>query len=193
MIIDIAKGLLNGVVFYPSPNFDERPNQDIDLLVIHGISLPPGEFGTDCVKSFFLNQLNPALHPYFEEIGHIKVSAHLFITRTGEAIQFVPFNRRAWHAGASEFQGQTNCNDFSIGIELEGTDEIPYTIEQYQQLARITYLLMQAYPNIVPERIVGHCDIAPQRKTDPGCAFDWAYYKQLLTNLLVNKPKDLVA
>lgn len=147
------------------------------MIVVHGISLPPGEFGSKAVEDFFTGHLDSSLHPYFATIQTLKVSSHLFIKRTGEIIQFVPFNRRAWHAGESSFQGRTRCNDFSIGIELEGTDTTPYEIKQYEQLVRVIRILMQAYPAITADRIVGHVDIAPGRKTDPGPYFDWNYLK----------------
>ena len=175
-------GLVHGVnQFIPSPNFNERPvDTEVDLLVIHGISLPPGEFGGPFITALFTNTLDPKLHPYFQDIADLRVSSHLLIRRTGEIIQYVPFIRRAWHAGVSEFQGRNRCNDFSIGIELEGTDTTPYEEAQYQQLAKITKVICQAYPAITLERIVGHSDIAPIRKTDPGPAFNWAYYRELL-------------
>jgi len=172
--INIDTGLLNDVLFIPSPNFDERPLLGlIDLLIIHGISLPPGKFGGNAIVELFTNTLDPKVDPYFADVANLKVASHLLIRRTGEIIQFVPFNKRAWHAGVSEFQGRSNCNDFSIGIELEGTDEIPYEDIQYQQLAEVTRCLMQTYPAITKERIVGHSDVAPGRKTDPGVVFDW--------------------
>ncbi|MDR2213593.1 MAG: 1,6-anhydro-N-acetylmuramyl-L-alanine amidase AmpD [Pseudomonadales bacterium] len=158
----------------PSPNCDARPDPaDISLLVIHGISLPPGEFGGPYIDALFCNQLDAAAHPYFAGIAHLRVSAHLVIGRDGALTQYVPFDCRAWHAGASSFMGRANCNDYSIGIELEGTDELPYTDAQYTQLSAVTRALLRAYPAITPARIAGHCDIAPGRKTDPGPAFDW--------------------
>lgn len=180
--IDTTTGLCTGISQYiPSPNFNDRPAEtDINLLVIHGISLPPNEFGGDYVAQLFTNQLNPAEHPYFQEIAALRVSAHVFIRRTGEVIQFVPLNKRAWHAGESSFQGRNNCNDFSIGIELEGTDVLPYETVQYQQLIRLIKVIRQGYPAITLDRIVGHSDIAPGRKTDPGEAFDWDYLKKYL-------------
>ncbi len=175
MQIDPLTGLLHGARQCPSPNYNARPDPgDISLLVIHGISLPPQQFGGDAIDRFFTNCLDPAQHPYFREICNLQVSAHLLIRRDGELVQYVPFSERAWHAGDSQFAGRTNCNDFSIGIELEGSDELPYESVQYQQLQAVTRLVQQAYPAITRERIVGHCDIAPGRKTDPGPAFDWA-------------------
>lgn len=158
----------------PSPNCDSRPEGcDIDLVVVHGISLPPGEFGNEYVEAFFCNCLDPDVHPYFAEISHLTVSAHLFIRRDGELIQFVPFSQRAWHAGESQFCGRTCCNDFSIGIELEGTDDTAFEEAQYRRLISVLKLLMRTWPGITPDRITGHSDIAPGRKTDPGPAFDW--------------------
>ncbi|MDR0780063.1 MAG: 1,6-anhydro-N-acetylmuramyl-L-alanine amidase AmpD [Pseudomonadales bacterium] len=165
----------------PSPNCDARPDPaDITLLVIHGISLPPGEFGGAHVDALFGNCLEAAAHPYFAAIQHLRVSAHLFIDRAGTLTQYVCFDRRAWHAGASVFAGRAACNDYSIGVELEGADETPYTAAQYAQLCAVTRALLSAYPGITPERIVGHSDIAPGRKTDPGPAFDWAHFRTLL-------------
>jgi AmpD protein len=165
----------------PSPNQDERPeNTLIDMIVVHGISLPPAQFGTRLVEKFFCNELDYSAHPYFSTISTLRVSAHLFIARTGHVTQFVPFDKRAWHAGRSYFQGRESCNDFSIGIELEGTDELPYEAEQYVQLAQVVQVLMKKYPAITRERIVGHCDIAPGRKTDPGASFDWDQLHRLL-------------
>lgn len=188
MQIQRHNGLLADVKYSHSPNFDERPAAcEIDLLVIHGISLPPGEFGSNDVMALFTNTLNPQKHPYFVDIAGVKVSSHLFIRRDGEIQQFVPFTKRAWHAGSSQFQGRENCNDYSIGIELEGTDTVAYTERQYQQLAAVTVALMQTYPGITLERIVGHSDIAPLRKTDPGEAFIWNHYRQLLNKLLVDQ------
>lgn len=176
-----AQTLLEPVQFFASPNFNDRPEKiEISLLVIHNISLPPQQFTDDYVKAFFLNQLDSQAHPYFETIKDKKVSSHLFIRRYGEVLQFVPFNKRAWHAGVSSFQGVADCNNFSIGIELEGADDIPYTSMQYQELIAITQCLQHYYPAIKKGRIVGHNDIAPERKTDPGKAFDWHYYLEQL-------------
>jgi len=176
-----AQGLLQPASFKPSPHCDARPdNIAIDMVVVHGISLPPGEFGQNMVEPFFCGQLDPSAHPYFETIANLKVSAHLFINRQGLITQFVPFLQRAWHAGQSLFQERQNCNDFSIGIELEGTDITPYEEAQYQTLAKVITLLQKQYPQITPNRIVGHSDIAPQRKTDPGPVFNWKYLRELL-------------
>lgn len=174
-------GWLSAAVHCPSPNFNQRPaGCALDLLVIHNISLPPGQFGGGCVQAFFSNQLNISQHPYFHTIANLKVSAHLLIERTGAITQFVALNQRAWHAGASSFRGRDNCNDTSIGIELEGCDDIAYTDQQYEALAAITREILARYPDISMDRIVGHSDIAPGRKTDPGPAFDWARYRRML-------------
>ena len=164
-----------------SPNFSERLKKDISLLVIHNISLPPGEFGNDFIDYFFTNKLDPSKDLYFEDIHEMKVSSHLFIDREGQITQFVPFDKAAWHAGISEFNGKENCNEFSIGIELEGTDDLEYTSNQYETLIEVTKTLMKAYPDIVADNIVGHSDIAPARKTDPGDSFDWDLYKSSLS------------
>jgi len=167
-------GLLRPATQCPSPNQDDRPDDAApDLIIIHGISLPPGEFGGPHIEALFSNSLDPDEHPYFREIDGLKVSSHLLIRRDGEVVQFVPFVRRAWHAGDSVFRGKSCCNDFSIGIELEGTDESPYTDAQYEQIAPAICAIMVAYPDITPRRIAGHCDISPGRKSDPGPAFDW--------------------
>lgn len=181
LTINPESGLLESIVYRPSPHHDQRPNgAAIDMVVVHGISLPPGEFGSSAVEAFFCGQLDLSGHPYFATIASLRVSSHLFIRRTGEIIQFVPFTARAWHAGESFFQGKTRCNDFSIGIELEGTDNHPYEEKQYQQLGKVITLLRRIYPAITPDRIVGHEDIAPGRKTDPGPAFDWKHLEGIL-------------
>ena len=159
-----------------SPNCSSREKGEISLLVIHNISLPPGKFGGGHVEEFFQNILDPQAHPYFDEIKELKVSSHLFIERDGSITQFVPFDKKAWHAGVSNFNGRENCNEFSIGIELEGTDELEYTQEQYDSLVEVSRELMVSYPLITKGNIVGHCDIAPGRKTDPGETFDWDLY-----------------
>jgi AmpD protein len=167
-----------------SPNQSARPEGGpIDLLVIHNISLPPGEFGTGCVDQLFCNQLDPARHSSFPELMELRVSAHLLIDRSAEITQFVSFDRKAWHAGISRFSGRENCNDFSIGIELEGTDDRAYTESQYSVLIQITRLLVREYPLIAPDRIVGHSDIAPGRKTDPGSSFDWRRFRDGIEKL----------
>ncbi|MFM5752051.1 1,6-anhydro-N-acetylmuramyl-L-alanine amidase AmpD [Aeromonas veronii] len=167
----------------PSPHHNERAAPgDISLLVVHGISLPPGEFGGPFIDDLFMGRLDPDAHPYFAGIHQLRVSAHCLIRRDGELVQYVPFGARAWHAGVSSWQGREACNDFSIGIELEGTDEIPYTEAQYRALAVLTRAISERYPSITHEKIVGHCDIAPGRKTDPGASFQWDYYRQLLNS-----------
>lgn len=173
--LDPASGWLEGARQVPSPNCDERPvGTEISLLVIHGISLPPNEFGGNEIDRLFTNQLDPAVHPYFREIYQLRVSTHLLIRRNGEVVQYVPFTKRAWHAGESCYHDRACCNDFSIGIELEGTDEIPYEPIQYEMLRSLIEFLRECYPAIRPQDIVGHCHIAPGRKTDPGPAFEWA-------------------
>lgn len=162
--------LFTEVQYLPSPNFNERSGVAIELLVIHNISLPPDIYGGHFIEQFFLNRLDTKVHPYFQNIAQLKVSAHLLIKRSGEIIQFVPFDKCAWHAGQADYQGRKNCNDFSIGIELEGSDTIAYEVVQYQQLNSIIAILKQAYPIL---DIVGHNELAPGRKTDPGSVFDW--------------------
>lgn len=165
----------------PSPNFGPRPDgAGISLLVVHNISLPPGQFGGREIEDFFCNQLDHSAHPYFKTIEGVQVSAHLLIRRDGALVQFVSLLDRAWHAGRSCFEGQEECNDFSIGIELEGTDDTPYTTEQYRMLAKVADLIMTAWPDITANRITGHCDIAPGRKSDPGPAFDWRNFRSAL-------------
>ena len=174
-------GWISAARAVPSPNWDERPpGTPIDLLVIHNISLPPGEFGGPWIERLFLNCLDPGQHCYFSEIAHLRVSSHLLIRRDGELIQFVALDKRAWHAGESCFLERTNCNDFSIGIELEGCDDKPFTQHQYQTLASTTREIQSLHPAISEDRIVGHSEIAPHRKTDPGPCFDWGKYKALL-------------
>jgi AmpD protein len=168
-----SQGVLSGCEYIPSPNCDDRPAGVIELLVIHNISLPPGEFGGDGVQRLFTNTLDAAAHPYYVSIAGLKVSAHFFVRRDGAIIQFVPCLKRAWHAGESCWQGMSRCNDFSIGIELEGSDDVPFTDEQYAALGRLTMALREAYPI---RGIAGHNDVAPQRKTDPGPCFDWVRY-----------------
>jgi AmpD protein len=164
-----------------SPNCDERPGGgDIDLIVVHGISLPPGEYGGPWIDDLFTNRLDAQAHPYFATIADLQVSAHVLIRRDGELVQYVPFTRRAWHAGQSCFRGRAACNDFAIGIELEGDDDRPYETLQYERLAELITLLRQRFPGIRSDAVVGHCDIAPGRKTDPGPAFDWRHLARLL-------------
>jgi AmpD protein len=176
-----GEGWLAGARRVPSPNCDARPQRArISLLVIHGISLPPGEFGGPWIDALFTNQLDPEAHPAFAPIAALRVSAHLLIRRDGRVTQYVPFARRAWHAGVSRFDGRERCNDFSIGIELEGTDTRRYTTRQYRRLATVIARIRRRYPEITSSRIVGHSDIAPGRKTDPGPAFDWRRLRTLL-------------
>jgi AmpD protein len=163
--------------YHPSENRDDRPpGARVDLLVIHSISLPPGEFGGHWIDDLFMNRLDATAHPHFSEIEALKVSCHLLIKRTGQIVQYVPLNRRAWHAGASNYCGRTCCNDFSIGIEVEGSDEIPFTDAQYQALNQVTREIIRYYPAITRDRITSHAAIAPGRKTDPGPLFDWPRY-----------------
>ena len=179
--IDQEGAWLLGARRLPSPNQDARPDEaDINLLVIHGISLPPGEYGGAHIDRLFTNTLDPGAHPYFAAIHKLRVSSHLLIDRGGGVTQYVPFTARAWHAGASCFAGRGCCNDFSIGIELEGSDARPYADAQYRRLAEITGLLCGRWRAITKDRIVGHSDIAPGRKTDPGPAFDRDYYFSLV-------------
>lgn len=175
-----SEGLVEGVRFIPSPNHDERPaGGAIDLVVIHYVSLPPGEFGGTGIVDLFTNRLRPDAHPSYARIAGLRVSAHFLIRRGGNLIQFVPCAKRAWHAGESSWKGRTRCNDFSIGIELEGTGEVPFTAAQYRRLAALTRALQARYPI---RDIAGHSDVAPGRKTDPGPHFDWARYRALLKN-----------
>ena len=175
MRVDVATGLLVGVKQVLSPFFDERPTGVVpDLIVLHGISLPPGEFGGPWVARLFTGNLPGDAHPEFRERATLRVSAHLLIRRDGEVVQFVPLHQRAWHAGRSSWQGREACNDYSIGIECEGADDVPYTAEQYARLRGLLPMLLAAYPAITRDRIVGHSDVAPGRKTDPGDSFDWS-------------------
>ena len=181
ILLDPAKDWLQNVRRVPSPNQDDRAGDTIiDTIVVHGISLPPKEYGGPYVDQLFTNQLDPDTHPYFQDIADLRVSAHVLINRAGEITQYVPFSARARHAGVSEFQGKQDCNEFSIGIELEGCDDEPYEKCQYEMLAKIVTVLMSQWPDITRERIVGHSDIAPERKTDPGPAFDWDYFFSLI-------------
>ena len=181
MRIDTGSGRLREARQVESPNRDSRPEDcGIDLVVIHGISLPPGGFGSDDIERLFTNALDPDAHPFFREIKDLNVSAHLLVRRDGELVQFVPFHERAWHAGESRFEGREQCNDFSIGIELEGTDEQPYEAAQVERLAEVIRALCEAYPGLTPERVVGHSDVSPGRKTDPGPYFDWDGLRALL-------------
>ena len=173
-----ADGLARGIPLHASPNCDERPpGATVELLVIHAISLPPGEFGGPGIEALFFNRLDPAEHPYYREIASLRVSAHFLIRRNGELIQFVSCMRRAWHAGRSMWRGRPDCNDYSIGIELEGSDDVSFENPQYERLVSLTFGLRAAYPIAAT---VGHADIAPGRKTDPGPQFDWARYRAAL-------------
>ena len=168
---------LQDINFLESPNFNDRPiDEDISLLVIHSISLPPKKYNTDHIERFFLNELDFSSHNFYKNIDGMKVSAHVLIKRNGEVIQFVPFNKRAWHAGVSSYKGKNDCNNFSIGIELEGSDDDIFEDIQYEQLSLITSLLIAEYDLITKDNIKGHSDIAPERKTDPGVLFDWDRY-----------------
>lgn len=168
-----------------SPHFNERPQKDdISLLVIHNISLPPNEYGGKYITDLFLGKLDSSEHPYFEGICKLEVSSHFLIRRTGEIIQYVATEKRAWHAGKSVFEGREKCNDFSIGIELEGTDTDKYTTFQYNSLILLTKLVIKTYPQITLNRITGHCNIAPDRKTDPGESFDWNFFKNELSKII---------
>jgi N-acetyl-anhydromuramoyl-L-alanine amidase len=179
--LDPVTGRSAGARQVDSPNFDLRPaGMQPDLIVVHGVSLPPEEYGGPWIDDLFTNQLDPAAHPYFAEIAGRKVSSHYLIRRTGELVQYVSCNDRAWHAGASVYEGRSNCNDFSIGIELEGTDASAYEPVQYRVLADLILTLCDAYPSLSTERLTGHSDIAPGRKTDPGIAFDWPRLRALL-------------
>ncbi|WGE36365.1 1,6-anhydro-N-acetylmuramyl-L-alanine amidase AmpD [Actinobacillus genomosp. 1] len=181
MDLTIQNGILIHQKQVPSPHFNARPiANDISLLVIHYISLPPEQFGGNFIDQFFQGNLDPTVHPYFEEIKDLRVSAHCLINRKGEITQYVNFNDMAWHAGLSEFNGRDKCNEYSIGIELEGSNHQPFTEAQYQSLAHLTQALMTEYPEITLQHIAGHCDIAPERKIDPGQYFDWGYYKTLI-------------
>lgn len=178
---EVQNGILHGATQIASPNFNARPDDtDIQLIVIHNISLPPSQFGGGYIQQFFQNKLDWSIHPYFQTIEGMQVSAHLLILRTGEVIQFVNFNDRSWHAGRSSYLAQQECNDYSIGIELEGSDDLPFEAEQYQALVDVVAMLRQAYPKI-QNHIAGHSDIAPKRKTDPGPYFDWQLFRQRLS------------
>jgi len=180
--IDALTGLLLDVRQVLSPHFDQRPAQALpSLIVVHGISLPPGEFGGPWIDRLFTGNLPAGAHPAFAAIATLRVSAHAVIRRGGEITQYVPFGARAWHAGESSYQGRSACNDFSVGIELEGSDQVAYAEPQYRSLAGLIRALCMAYPTLSSERLVGHSDIAPGRKTDPGPAFDWTRLRSLLT------------
>ena len=177
--LDSGSGLVMPARHIPSPNCDERPvSTEIEVLVIHAISLPPGRYDGDYIEQLFTNRLPVHDHPYFDQIRDLRVSTHFLIRRTGALIQFVPTHLRAWHAGDSAFKGREKVNDFSLGIELEGCDEEPFEPIQYEVLTRLVRCLLDAYPRIAPSAIVGHCDISPGRKTDPGPNFDWAAFRR---------------
>lgn len=179
--IDRESGLLRAARQAPSPNCDDRPPGVVpELIVVHGISLPPGEYGGPWIDRLFTNTLPADQHPYFAEVADRKVSSHALIRRDGELVQYVPLHRRAWHAGVSQYRGRERCNDFSVGIELEGTDDSPYEPIQYRVLSTVILRLCDAYPSLSREHIAGHSDIAPGRKTDPGLAFDWPRLRALL-------------
>jgi len=179
--IEPATGLLAGVCQVLSPHFDVRPKGVApDLIVVHGISLPAGEFGGPWIDHLFAGDLRPDAHPSFRDTATLRVSAHAVIRRDGTVTQYVPFGMRAWHAGQSQYQGRSGCNDFSVGIELEGTDAIPYTDAQYESLTVLVRALLATYPSLSSERIAGHSDVAPGRKTDPGPAFDWQRWRKML-------------
>lgn len=175
--LQIINGWLTPCKVLQSPHFDLRPNpQEISLLIIHYISLPPEQFGGHYIDDLFQGKLDYNAHPYFTQLENMRVSAHCLINRQGEITQYVNFQHRAWHAGVSQFEGREKCNDFSIGIELEGSNTQPFTSKQYRTLTALTQVIMQNYPLITTERIVGHCDVAPTRKIDPGQYFDWQQY-----------------
>lgn len=179
--IDAATGLVAGARQVPSCNYDERPDGVApDLIIVHGISVPPGAYGGPWIDRLFTNCLSPHEHPYFGTIADLKVSSHLLVRRDGEVVQYVPLHLRAWHAGASSYQGRSRCNDFSVGIELEGADDEAYEPAQYRVLADLIAVLCAAYPSLSTSRVVGHSDVAPGRKTDPGPAFDWRRLHALL-------------
>ena len=183
--IDAATGLLAGAPQVLSPHFDARPTGVLpELLVVHGISLPPGEFGGPWIDRLFTGTLPADAHPYFREIAAQRVSAHALIRRDGQVVQYVPFGERAWHAGPSAYRGRSACNDFSIGVELEGTDDTPYMDAQYDALAALSAALLAAYPSLSVQAIAGHSDVAPGRKTDPGPSFDWVRFRGLLDQTL---------
>lgn len=181
MIIDTETGWLRRARRVPSPNCDRRPaGTELGLIVVHGISLPPGRFGGGFIDRLFRNDLPPDADPYFATLAGLKVSAHVLIERGGKLTQYVPFALRAWHAGRSSYRGRDACNDFSVGIELEGTDDRRYTAKQYRALASLIVALRAAYPSLRDAEVVGHSDVAPGRKTDPGPAFDWVRLRRLL-------------
>jgi AmpD protein len=181
MHIDLATGLLTQAAQVLSPHFDARPKGSVaELIIVHGISLPPGEFGGAWIDQLFTGDLDPEAHPFFRSVAEQRVSAHALIRRDGQIVQYVPFQARAWHAGESQYAGRSACNDFSIGIELEGTDDLAYEDAQYESLGSLIGALLAAYPSLASDRVVGHSDVAPGRKTDPGSAFDWPRLRRLV-------------
>lgn len=181
LVVDVGTGLLAGARQVPSPNSDDRPEGAVpELIVVHGISLPPGEYGGPWIDQLFTNALPDEAHPYFAQVAGLRVSSHLLVRRDGEVVQYVPCHRRAWHAGVSSWAGRERCNDFSIGIELEGADHEPYASTQYAMLARVITLLCRSYPGLSPDGVVGHSDVAPGRKSDPGASFDWPRLRSLV-------------
>jgi AmpD protein len=187
-VVNPQSGLISPARQCLSPNRDARPNAaSLDMVVLHGISLPPGEFGGGEIEALFLNQLDRNAHSYFGEIRGMEVSAHLLIRRDGELVQFVPFTERAWHAGESQFRGRSHCNDYSIGIELEGEDDTSYDERQYPVLAAVLKAVLTSYPGISLRELAGHCDVSPGRKSDPGPAFDWLRLYDALGETLENK------
>ena len=187
--VDAANGRLLGARQVESPNCDDRPAGQVpELLVVHGISLPPGEFGGPWIDALFTNSLPEGQHPYFATLAGLRVSAHALVRRDGSVVQYVPFHRRAWHAGASQWRGRERCNDFSIGVELEGTDATAYTAAQYGALAQVVGELCRAYPTLASDAVVGHSDVAPGRKSDPGIAFDWPLLRALVRYRLEVSP-----
>jgi len=184
--VDVSSGTMQGARQASSPNYDARPDGILpELIVVHGISLPPGQYGGPWIDRLFANALPPDEHPYFAQIAALQVSSHLLIRRDGEVVQYVPFHLRAWHAGASSYCGRERCNDFSIGIELEGSDDVAYEPIQYRRLSDAIVALCRAYPTLSTQRIAGHSDIAPGRKTDPGPAFDWTRLHALIRSSAV--------
>lgn len=181
MFVNPVSGLVEGVRFVPSPNCDARPTGGApEVLIVHAISLPPGEFSGPGIEHLFCNALDPDAHPYYAQIRDLEVSAHLLVRRDGSVTQFVPLHLRAWHAGQSCCEGRSRVNDFSIGIELEGADDVPFESRQYDVLCELAQAIMRAYPAITPARIYGHADISPGRKTDPGPQFEWARLRTML-------------
>jgi AmpD protein len=187
--VDLTSGLLRGVRYVASPNCDARPEGvETDLIVVHGISLPPGDFGGPWIDRLFTNSLPLDEHPFFAEIEGLRVSSHLVIARDARLTQYVRFTDRAWHAGISSYQGRAGCNDFSVGIELEGVDDLPYENVQYQALGEVVAALVRAYPQLSADRMAGHNDVAPGRKTDPGPAFDWSRTRKEIASACSKTP-----